>query len=180
MVGGPVDFVGNYSLNFAWIGRKKMFQLLGVRTHIEFLSKLNDPKGTTEDTYEKIVYSGLFAKHPTLNLERGETDAAGSVYVEDIIEQYFLSGHDQRDFDDIIIDAFVEAGLMNREQVMFSRKMREIKSRDDIKKLLDLLDKTFANAEATPTMIESETATSEPPGDGTGESLGSSQPTSTT
>lgn len=181
MVGGPVDFVGDYSLNFAWIGRKKMFQLLGVRTHVEFINKLNAPKGTTEDTYEKIVYSGLFAKHPSLKLERGENDAEGSVYVEDIIEQYFLSGHDQRDFDDIIIDAFVEAGLMNREQITFSRKKRKIKSRDDIKKLLDLLDKTFADAEATATnTTESETATSENQGDDTGEPLGNSPPTLTT
>lgn len=71
---------------------------------------------------------------------------------------------------------------MNREQITFSRKMRKIKSRDDIKKLLDLLDKTFADAdaEAATTTTESETATSETHGDDTGEPLGNSQPTLTT
>lgn len=191
MVSGPVDFVGEYALNFAWKGKKKMFNLLGVRTQEQFLYKLssfasnlnNLPKdekvnidsigGTPDDVYEKIIYAGLIWKHPEVKLEQKDGDPVDTVYTADIIERFFLEGHDQVDFDYIIEDALVEAGLFNREQIKFSRIYRNIKTHDDIKKALKELDSTFKKLETTlPPEPESK-------GDDPGESPGSSQPTST-
>lgn len=154
MVGGPVDFTGEYALNFSWKGRKKMYELMGVRTHMAFLQKLDDQAktGTPDDVYEKIIYAGLIWKHPELKLEQKDGDPEGTVYVADIVEQYFQDGHDLVQFDEAIIDAFVEAGLMNREQVKFSREIKKIKSRDDIKKVLDMLDTAFEKAEIAATL----------------------------
>jgi len=153
MVSGPVHFTGDYSLNFAWKGRKLMYDLLGVRTHLQFLKKLDSMatdggEGTPDDVYEKIIYAGVHGKHPEVKLVQKEGDTEDSVYVADIIEMYFNDGNDLVKFDEIIIDAFVEAGLMNREQVKFSREIKKIRSRDDIKKILEKLDEAFGKAES--------------------------------
>ncbi len=185
MVDGPVDFVGEYALNFAWKGRKKMFDLLGVRSHLKFMELITSKDGTSNDMYEKIVYAGLLTKHPELKLEHGENDPDGAVYIEDLIERFFLEGKTQRQFDEIIEDALIVAGLLNKEQILFGRKMRLVRNRDDIKKLLDLLDKTFADVEtansgATDAEVNTITSETSDPGDDTGESPGNLQPTSTT
>lgn len=168
-----------------------MFELLGVRTQEQFIFKLgsfaskltpsnvenvdiNSVGGTPDDVYEKIIYAGLLWKHPEVKLEQKDGDPDDTVYVADIIERYFLEGHDQPDFDYVIEDALVEAGLFNREQIKFSRIYRTVKTHDDIKKALEELDKTFEKLEtALPPEPESK-------GDDLGESPGNSQPISTT
>lgn len=226
MVGGPVHFTGDYSLNFAWKGRKLMYDLLGVLTHSQFLNKLETlatdigtatipaaattlvvshnlattptnvvltPKqdtvkvrysvsaknetdfiisidkvadseisfdwkavveGTTSGMYEKIIYAGIYGKHPEVKLEPKDEDPEDSVYVEDIIEQYFNEGHGLPEFEEIIQDAFVTAGLLNGNMIKFERIIKQIRCRDDIKRVLVELDKKYENIEKMKQEIE--------------------------
>lgn len=180
MVSGPVDFVGGYALNFAWKGRKKMFELLNVRSHAQFLKLIYSEEGTPDDMYEKIIFAGLITNHPELQLTKSPLDTDGTVYVEDLIERFFTEGNDQRKFDEIIEDALIVAGLLNGTQIFFGRKMRLAKNRDDIKKMLEQLDKTFGELEQKyEEQTQKEDVTVQESGD-SGESLGSSQPTSMT
>lgn len=118
MVGRETEFVPEYPLFYTHKGRKKLYELLGVETHKQFMEHVNSMqkgKGIPEDIYTKMLWAGLIWRHPELTLED----------VDDIMERYSIMGYGLEDLDDKIVDAFVDSGLYNGKLVETFRELRD-------------------------------------------------------
>lgn len=131
MVGGPVDFIPQYSLFYTNNGQKKMYELLGVRTQAEFAKYIGKEGGISNDDMDMMIQAGLVWQHPDITLKE----------VQDLIETefYIKQGGDLEIENDKIIEAFVNSGLLNKERVEYANKVKKLSVLTATKELDDKL-----------------------------------------
>ena len=129
MVGGPVDFIPSYSLFYTNRGQKKMYELLGVRTQLQFAQYLGKPEGLEVEDTEKMIVAGLVWEHPDITLEK----------VQDLIDSefYIKQGGDLETLNANIIEAFVNSGLLNKEKIETAKKISKLATLQTVKNLDD-------------------------------------------
>ena len=129
MVGGPVDFIPSYSLFYTNRGQKKMYELLGVRTQLQFAQYLGKPDGLEIEDTEKMIVAGLVWEHPDITLEK----------VQDLIDSefYIKQGGDLETLNANIIEAFVNSGLLNKEKIETAKKISKLATLQTVKNLDD-------------------------------------------
>jgi hypothetical protein len=136
MVNGPVEFLPatpdnpeGFSLFFANRGQYKLYQLIGIRTFNQFgqyLKSLGDD-GIPPEDLDKMVYAGLIWKNRNLTLE----DA------QDIVEQYYLSGKNFNDLNNVVLKALALGGLINIQIYEISQKMQQMSSEELEAKIIE-------------------------------------------
>lgn len=133
MVGTKIELIPGYSLFFTNYGQKKLYELLGLRSHRQFMTFLNERNsgdmGLSNEEIEKIVLAGLSWEHKSLSLEE----------TADLIERYYLTGKGFDDLNDVIIDSFCESGLMDKKKVAIIRKLRDQPQEEIEKQLMEYI-----------------------------------------
>jgi len=131
MTGTTTEFIPGFNLFFTNNGQKKLYELLGVKTHKQFVKLLDSEDGLSNEDLEKMILAGLLWEKKGLTL--GD--------VQDIIENefYIKLGKNFEELNEIIIDAFVASGLMNGKRVQAIRKVKEMTAEELENKMFEIM-----------------------------------------
>lgn len=121
MVGREVEVIPGHDLLFTWKGKKKLFDLVKVRTERQFAEKLAEL--AKADQFNDELTINMFC----IGFNWKKTGPVVSFQeTEDIIEEFCQSnGFGSTEVYDKLQDAFCESGIFNKAIVQASRKLRE-------------------------------------------------------
>lgn len=139
MVGREIELKGlpDKSLLFTWRGKVKLFELLEVKTEVQFAQRMGELQmqdQVSNELYEKMYFIGL-------NWKRG-----GPVIPEDSIPDLLedfcqINGYGSEEVRDTLIDAFVSSGILVKAIVEAGRKARDGMSGETLNRLLEQVPK---------------------------------------
>ena len=90
------------------------------------MNEMEKGDGVPDETYEKIIFAGLIWKYENLTLNE----------IPKLIEIYYKTGKSFEDLDILIIDAYVNSGLYNKDIVEAFRKKRDQELKSAIENLI--------------------------------------------
>lgn len=135
MVGREIELKGldGLSILFTWKGKKKLFDLLGVKTEDQFYTKwyeLHRQDQMPDELYEKMYLIGLNWKKEGQFVKEED--------VSDLLEEFCLkNGYGSLEVRDTLVDSFVNSGIFFRALVEAGRKARDGMSGDALAKLIE-------------------------------------------
>lgn len=121
MVGREVEVIPGKDMLFTWKGKRKLFDILEVRTERQFAEKMAElakADQLTDDLVIKIFCVGFNWRKDGPVITQEET--------EDIIEEFCqINGFGTTEVYDKLQDAFCESGIYNKAIIQASRKLRD-------------------------------------------------------
>jgi len=126
MVGREVELIPGYDILYTWKGKRKLFDLLGVRTERQFalkMAELGKEDQLDDEMIAKIFCIGLNWKKDGAVITSEETG--------DILEEFCqINGFGSEEINNMLLDAFCESGIYNKALIQVGRKISENKLKE--------------------------------------------------
>lgn len=135
MVGREIELNGlnGPSLLFTWRGKLKLFDLLNVKTEVQFAQRMGELQMQDQvgnELYEKMYFIGLNWKKDGLVIPEES--------IPDLLEDFCqINGYGSEEIRDTLIDALVNSGILIKAIVEAGRKAREGMSGETLAKLIE-------------------------------------------
>jgi len=126
MVGREVELIPGYDILYTWKGKRKLFDLLGVRTERQFalkMAELGKEDQLDDEMISKIFCIGLNWKKsgPIISQED----------IGDLLEEFCqINGFGSEEINNKLLDAFCESGIYNKALIQVGRKISENKLKE--------------------------------------------------
>lgn len=121
MVGREVELIPGKDVLFTWKGKKKLFDLLEVRTEKQFalkMAELGKDDKLDDDFISKMFCIGLNWKKDGPVISQDET--------EDILEEFCqINGFGSEEIHNKLLDSLCESGIYNKALVKVGKKISE-------------------------------------------------------